>query len=334
MNVARLLVLLSVGLAVASPASAAVCPDMGAPSIVSPAAAAGAKCLASVTKAGAKYVKAVLKADAKCVAGQDPLACPDAKGEAKKQKAASKGAEKIAKACADDAAQAALASAYGSCVLSQHQATLKIMSGTSNGAPVPFPGSKDRDKCAAALGNAAAKMAPSIYKTIAKCVDQRVKAGDTSDLGPVCVGSWSGGVYTAPTDAKTAEKIAKALAKAEADIDKRCGALSAAVIESIFACPGASTVDDLKNCIVCENWAGLLGLLDQAYNESATFVANGPGALQAAIDAAAVGEKLLIEPGDYAEEVVISTDGLQLVGCGGATAERPRVSTPVPENPT
>jgi hypothetical protein len=50
--------------------------------------------------------------------------------------------------------------------------------------------------------------------------------------------------------------------------------------------------------------------------------------LQAAIDAAAVGDKLLLMPGDYEQRLVVSTDGLALVGCGAARGDRPRLIAP------
>src|SRR5262249_21394672 len=60
----------------------------------------------------------------------------------------------------------------------------------------------------------------------------------------------------------------------------------------------------------------------------ATYVANGAGAIQTAVNAAVAGDKLLIGSGTYQEQVSITTDNLQLVGCGGGTNNRPLVARP------
>ena len=88
---------------------------------------------------------------------------------------------------------------------------------------------------------------------------------------------------------------------------------------------------DLQACIVCNGFGGAADALAQQYSEDGDYVANGVGALQAAVSAASVNDKLLIASGDYAEEVVISTNGLKIVGCGGATDDRPRIIPPTPE---
>jgi parallel beta-helix repeat protein len=60
-------------------------------------------------------------------------------------------------------------------------------------------------------------------------------------------------------------------------------------------------------------------------------VAHGPGAIGAAVALAAPGDKLLIAPGDYVEEVTVDKANLAIVGCGGATNQRPRILPPDPE---
>ena len=54
------------------------------------------------------------------------------------------------------------------------------------------------------------------------------------------------------------------LVKAEAGIDKSCGTLDPFFIESIYACPGASTADDLKTCVACESWDSTLDIVAEA----------------------------------------------------------------------
>jgi parallel beta-helix repeat protein len=180
------------------------------------------------------------------------------------------------------------------------------------------------------VSGAANKFVKSVLKSVNKCVDGQTKAGTPGNLGAICIGSWTGGIFTAPTDAKAADGIGKATVKAEDSIQKSCGddPIAAARIEELFACEGAQTADDLKNCVVCNNWGSLLNVVDQQYSETGSFVATGPDALQDAVDAAVAGGKLLIGSGDYEEEVVVATDNLQLVGCGGATDERPTITPP------
>jgi parallel beta-helix repeat protein len=101
-----------------------------------------------------------------------------------------------------------------------------------------------------------------------------------------------------------------------------------ASIESLFACPGAVTVADLQACVVCENQRAATTLIGQQSGEQFAALVLPGGSLQAAVDAAAPGDKILILPGMYAEEVVVQTDGLQLVGCGAATNDRPRLVPP------
>src|SRR6185503_552500 len=99
-------------------------------------------------------------------------------------------------------------------------------------------------------------------------------------------------------------------------------------IATIFACAGAETVDDLKACLTCRGGHGMIESVDAQWGERGTFVANGPGALQAAVNAAAADTKLLIGSGDYPEEVLVATNGLHLVGCGAATDQRPQLIPP------
>src|SRR5262249_40214125 len=102
-------------------------------------------------------------------------------------------------------------------------------------------------------------------------------------------------------------------------------------VPSIYACPGSSTVDDLKACVECETWDRTLDFLAAQYSETGTFVANGAGALQNAINAAAPNAKLLLGSGTYMEQVSITSnthDGTRVVGCGGASGDRPNLKRP------
>jgi parallel beta-helix repeat protein len=320
---------------------AATCPDMSPPAITA-ASEAGAKCQSAIAKNASKFIGSKMKTESKCIMQFDETACPNTDDDAKVISAAQKSADKIEASC-DEAGIVGLSSSYNaglaggftgatvaSCVLSQSNVEAKVMIGISNGPPASWGGPAERGKCASAVSGAANKFVKSMLKSVNKCVDAQVKAGTAGDLGPVCIGSWTGGTYTQPTDSKASDGISKAIEKAEASVQKSCGdnAVAAANIATLFSCEGAQTADDLKNCVVCNNWANLLNVVEAQYSESGTLVQPGPGALQDAVDAAADGDKLLIASGDYDEEVVVATNNLALVGCGGATDERPTITPP------
>jgi parallel beta-helix repeat protein len=313
-----------------------------APPVVAAPAAAGAKCQSTMAKSGSKFIATKMKTESKCIMQFDESLCPNIDDTAKVVGAGQKAVTKISSSC-DEAALVALSSSYNgglaagftganvaSCMLSQNNVEAKMMVGNSNGPPVKWIGAPERDKCAQAVSGAANKFVKSALKSVNKCVDAQIKAGTIIDIGPICIGTWAGGTFTSPTDTKAADGIAKATVKAEDSIQKACGdnPIAAAKIDELFACEGAQTAADLKNCVVCNNWGSLLSVFEQQYAETGSFVATGPGALQDAVDAAAPGDKLLIGSGDYEEEVVVATNNLQLVGCGGATDERPTITPP------
>jgi hypothetical protein len=329
--------LLTIAALIAMPAvaSAAVCADI-APAATAAPASGSEKCAAAIAKAGSSFVKAKMKAEIKCIAKtgtEDPTACPTAKDAAKVQKAVVKAQDGVAKAC-DAAAISGLPSSVNavsggviaSCMLSQHNVDTAMIIGESVGPATSWKGGKDRAKCGAAVNKAATSYVTGYMKTANKCMADQAKAGTPGDLSPICIGSWSGGVFVAPTDAKTADKLAKLLAKTEGGIQKKCGdnPIAAVQIKSLFGCRDAVTVDDLKNCVVCTNFGYIADMLEQQYAETGIYAT---GTLQDAVDAAVFGDKILL-PADatYMEEVVISTDGISLVGCGGASDNRPQVT--------
>lgn len=312
---------------------AATCPDR-VPVAITSAAAGSVKCQAAIAKEGGKYAKKKLQGEAKCRQKEATGSCPDAKTAQKIANAASDATAKITKACADDAAQAGLSNSYASltddtlitsCMLSQHNATADVAVGNSTGVSTEdFPGedNKARAKCVKELSSGGAKYIDKARKIAAKCIDKQMKDGVGGDLVATCVGLYSGGVLTPATDPKTAASQADLVTKTEAKIAKKC-AEAPGYIPSIYACVGATSVADLQDCIICGGWDAALDLLEQAYSESGTLVSTGSNAIQTAVDAASLGDKLLIASGDYTEEVVITTNNLQLVGCGGASDDRP-----------
>ncbi len=326
-------------LALAPLSSAAVtCPNRVPAAITAPSSDGGRACQNAIAKAAMSYVKTQLKTDLGCMSKQTPGVCPSTKDTEKKQKAALKSRDSVVKACGGGEL-ADLTSSYSgvadpgtvaSCTLSQNNVEGTVLAGVLNGTPGKVLPNKDRDKCVKTINKSGLKYALGIQKSINKCLATQIKNGAAGDLTAVCVGHWNAGAFVAPTDIKTADSLSGQLEKAQASIDKAC-TINPVLIESIYACPGSGSVDDLKTCVACESWDATLDLLAAQYSETGTFVANGPGALQSAIDASAANAKLLLGSGTYMEEVSITSnthDGTQIVGCGGASGDRPNLKRP------
>jgi parallel beta-helix repeat protein len=324
--------------------AAQACPDR-TPASITTVAEASLKCQKTIAKVGSKFAKAKFKELSKCRLKEPTGSCPTAKNVEKIEKAAVKGQDKINKDCGLDSVQAGLTSSYknetddaviSSCMLSQHNVDVEVMVGEFTGMatedPIQDANPKGREKCVKALSKLGLKYVLGALKISSKCIDKAMKDGVAGDLSPRCVGHYAGGVFVEPTDSKTADAIDKLNDKTEDQVDKQCEDTIANVdpnfgyIQTIFACPDAGTTADLQKCIVCNGWDGMVNLLEQEYAESyATFVTNGADAIQNAVDAATDGDKLLIQSGTYNEDVVVSTPNLKLVGCGGATNDRPRL---------
>jgi parallel beta-helix repeat protein len=339
------------------------CPDRTPAAITAPTGAS-ADCQNAIAKAAAGYVKTQIKADAGCMAKGVPGACPSAKDVAKAQKAAIKGQDAVVKACGA-AALLGLTSSYqdvtdatavASCTMSQNNVEGKLLTLIVNGTPVKVDNDKARAKCAKTVNQAGVKYALGALQLINKCLATNISDGTAGDLSPICVGHWNGGSFVAPTDATVSAKLAALQGKMTAAVEKSCGTLPIFSIQAMGACPGASSAADLENCLACETWDSALDILQAQYSETGTYIANGPGALQAAVDASGPGAKLLIGSGTYNEEVTITKEcaggtndgaacgsdgdctgggtctsphqGLHLVGCGGATDDRPFVDVP------
>ena len=340
---ARVLLALGVSL-VSAPAFAGAgvgvnCPDRQ-PSVIPAPLEAARACQKAIAKEGAKFVKTKTGALSKCLLKSEPGACPSADDTTKIEQAAVKAAEKISKACADDAAQDALGSSYGaladdtvisSCTLSQHNASAQLLVDNATGVSTEaFPGEDDkaRKKCVSEANKTGVKYALDTLAAMNKCLEKQLKAGVTSGLEAACVGAWDGGAFVVPSDAKTGSKLVTLREKAIEKVAKKCAAGEGSWLPSVFACGGAATTAELQECLVCEGWNSAVDLLEQQYAETGSFVENGPGAIETAVNAAAPGAKLLIESGEYRERVTLEVEGLQLVGCGGATGNRPRLERP------
>ncbi len=324
------------------PASAfaiASCPDK-APAAITTVGAAALKCQETIAKESGKYIKAKLKSAAKCKLKNPAGACPTSDDTAKLLKAADKASEKIEKACAVDGAQGALTSSYNSstdesvissCVLGQHTVLANFVSAETIGVTTEeLPGTgKERANCIKEVAKSGIAIVTGLQKNATKCIAKQMKDGAAVDLAPVCVGAFSGGAFVLPTDPKTSDKQAKLFQKIDDKIAKKCGdAETLGQIAGMFGCAGSETVADLQACLTCTGFDAVADAVSEEYSETGSFVANAAGALGTAVAAATPGQKLLIGSGDYPEEVEVTTNGLQLVGCGAATDDRPRIIPP------
>ena len=172
-------------------------------------------------------------------------------------------------------------------MLSQHNVIGEWIVANSNGATnEAWPGTgKDRANCIKEINKTAWQVADLTLKHANNCVKTQMKNGVVGDLAPICIGSFAGGSFVPPTDAKTAAKIAKLFAQIEGKIAKKCGpVVTAGQVQTLFSCPGAQSVADLQACVICNGFGGSADALEQQYSETGGFVANGPGAIQAAVE--------------------------------------------------
>src|SRR5262249_4355176 len=147
---------------------------------------------------------------AKCRLAGPAGNCPTADDTLKIETAATKSAQSIAKACLDDTVQGGLTSTYGgltdenligSCTLSQLNVAAGLVSAETHGATTePWPGSgKERADCVKTISKVGTLFLDKAHKNAIKCLAGQIKLGTAGDLAPICLGSWSGGTFTAPT---------------------------------------------------------------------------------------------------------------------------------------
>ncbi|MGH7790659.1 MAG: right-handed parallel beta-helix repeat-containing protein [Candidatus Binatia bacterium] len=332
-------------------AHAAVTCSPRTPAAIAAPAAAGQECQDAIAKAGLKYIKYRLNQLAKCKLEAPVSSCPNAEFQIKLDKARIKAERAINKACGADTAQAGLSSSYSaltddaviaSCMLSQHRVSADLMSAFAHGATTeawPATG-EERQECLTEVSKRATKFVGKAINTVNKCLADQ--AGQPGNLATVCVGSFDGtGVFVPPTDEKAGPKLTKLMAKIEKVLLKGCSAAEGLnQIATLFACPGAATVADLQECIICNGMTAMFDATEQQHAESGVYITNGPGAVQLAVGTgtvqavAAAGTKFLLGPGNYNEEVTIfpGGDNIALVGCGAASNNRPRFNA-VPPGP-
>ncbi len=325
-----------------TPASFAAvsCPDRAPAAITAPLTEGGRACQNAIAKAAASYVKTQVKTTAGCMAKNVPGTCPSVKDTEKAQKAALKARDAVIKACSGGEL-ADLTTSYdvvtdpatvASCTVSQNNVESRLIAFQVNGTPGQINSNKERLKCVKTLNGSGVKYALAALQAINKCLAANIKAGTLGDLAPVCVGRYLGNTFVNPTDVKTAEALGKARDKVESSISKACTPMAPSFFHAVYACPGALTVADLQTCIACGTWDSSLSILAAQYSETGTLVTPGTDALQNAINAAAPNAKLLIASGTYQEDVSITSNvlhsGTQLVGCGGASGDRPKLQPP------
>ena len=150
-----------------------------------------------------------------------------------------------------------------------------------------------------------------------RCLNRRNADCVMGDGAALCLGSVIGGTFVPPTDAAVAQKVARAEATLRSRINGRC---SDAEVAALDAC--GSNRAGVANCLVCSSRAGVFGTVGDEYGGAQRFA--DPGiTLQAAVDAAAPGDTIQLDPGLYLEDVQISTHGLRLIGqksCDGQRA--------------
>ncbi|HXC51715.1 MAG TPA: parallel beta-helix domain-containing protein [Candidatus Limnocylindrales bacterium] len=292
-----------------------------APIITAPAPGA-AECQTAIAKNSQKYIKSLTKIRTKCLAAsvEDGAinACPNADDDEKAQKAAIKASEKIAEACATSTGlgnsySGASGANIASCTLGQNHATTEIYIAETNGENAG-PSAVD---CQVSIDKAAGKLLANLVKNSDKCIEDHLKAGDSTDLGTKCVGSSTTLVITRPTDEKTDGQFNKNILKAWDSIVSTCETLSADEISGLFGCPGATTFDNLHECVEATAINALHEVVNQQYSETGEIIT---GTIQAAVTAASSGDKLLVPGGvNYAEGVVIpgGTCSVSLGSCPG-----------------
>jgi hypothetical protein len=115
----------------------------------------------------------------------------------------------------------------------------------------------DLRKCQAMLAKAGGLYAKKMMRAVQKCMSSYQK-GKLIGPDPVtlCRGTLVGSAYTAPTDQKTADKIAKVDSKLRGLLQKKC---TDSLVAQLDSC--ATTVGDLEDCVIEDHWQTVDGLL-------------------------------------------------------------------------
>ncbi len=243
------------------------------------------KCQETLSKAAGLYVKKKMKAVQKCmngyqkgkITGPDPVTVcrgtligmvptlpTDQKTADKITKAEIKLGELLANKCTDvlvaqlDTCATTVAD-LETCTINDHWQVIDGLIETQYGNLFASPDSGEQ-KCQKTIGNEGFKFVTKSLKASQKCLDKRNKTGAGGDGAALCIGSVTSGVYTLPTDAKTAEKVNKAETKLRDKIATKCDALLLAGLDSCALDPTSES-----DCLVCTHRSAFVSLLDTEY---------------------------------------------------------------------
>lgn len=265
----------------ATPTPAFMCLDDLAP--VNPAPIADQdlrKCQETVAKAAGLYVKKKIKAVQKCMnsfqkgnIGGDPVtACrgtavtppSDTKTAEKIDKAVIKLNDLIGKKCTDtlvaqlDSCDTTVPGLQ-TCIVADHWQLVDDMIQIEYGNLFESPDSGEQ-KCQKTIAGEGFKYLTKSLKAAQKCIDKRNKDESGVDAAALCIGSIAGGVYTPPSDTKTAGKIAKAATKLGDKLSLKCDSTQLAALASCGADVASET-----GCLICSHREGFISLLDTQY---------------------------------------------------------------------
>ena len=143
--------------------------------------------------------------------------------------------------------------------------------------------------------------------------------------------------FIAPTDPKTAGKLAKLCTKTEDKIAKKCGPRRSARSPASSPARARPPSRDLQECIICGGFNGVFDAVEQQYSEAGEFVeqrawraaARGGHRHAAAAATPARSSSSNRAPTRKRSPSSRAATTSQLVGCGGATNDRPRIIPPV-----
>lgn len=294
------------------------------------------KCQEAIAKAGLAYVKGKLKAVQRCLnllqkgkrSGDAVTLC---RGTLGTPPADATTAEKIAKAiakaekfldnkCTDALVPPRLCSdtvaGLKMCLIENLWQRTDALIQQQYG-DLALTSDKGVQKCQQVAAKAATGYVARAMKAMQLCLNKRNKDCQTGNAAERCLGELVSGSYGEPSDGNTAEKLAAAETKMRSKITGACNNQQAAMLD---AC--ADDVNGLEDCLLCTHREGLLRMIGAQYGGANVF-ADPTITLQAAVSSASPGDIVMLDPGTYSEAVVLSVQGLKLIGetsCGGARA--------------
>ena len=241
-------------------------------------------CQKTIAKAGFVYIKKSHKAVQKClnnlqkgkIVGDPVDLCrgamnlgiftppTDAKTADKVAKADAKARLLIDKKCTDPIVAnldscAADVSGLKDCMIEDAWTASDDLIQVEYGTLIPTVDS-DEQKCQKTIANEAGKFATKALKFIQKCLDKRNKDGVAGDAAALCIGSVVAGAYVPPTDAKTAEKLAKLETKLTTKVPLKCTTTQLSALDSCALSPSAEV-----DCLLCSHRESVINTVATHY---------------------------------------------------------------------